>query len=97
MVPFLCYPVYAQEECMESGSICDRFVALKTRLNVLMCVDRLLDCLNKMSIIDDILPFLAEIQTTDVDVIMSLVGQCVLQCSVHIVIIVISKPCHLDN
>jgi len=58
---------------MQSGCC----VALKTRLNVLMCVDRLLDCLNKMSIIDDILPFLAEIQTTDVDIIMSLVGQSV--------------------
>jgi len=48
---------------------------LKTRLNVLLCIDRLLDCLNKMAIIDDVLPFLADIQTTDVDIIMSLVGQ----------------------
>lgn len=48
---------------------------VKTRLNVLACVDRLLDCLDKMAIIDDILPFLADIQTTEVDIIMTLVGQ----------------------
>jgi len=53
-------------------------VALKTRVNVLMCVDRLLDCLDKMAIIDDVLPFLADIQTSEVDVIMSLVGQCII-------------------
>jgi len=40
-----------------------------------MCVDRLLDCLDKMAIIDDVLPFLADIQTTDVNVIMPLVSQ----------------------
>ena len=53
-------------------------VVLKTQLNVLMCIDRLLDCLDKMAIIDDVLPFLADIQTTEVDVIMSLVGQLIL-------------------
>lgn len=60
-----------------SAVMCDCVAldAFKTRLNVLTCIDRLLDCLDKMAIIDDVLPFLAYIQTTDVEVIMSIVGQ----------------------
>jgi len=52
-------------------------------VNVLTFVDRLLDCLDKMAIIDDVLPFLADIQTTSVDVVMSLVGQHHRQYTVH--------------
>jgi len=48
---------------------------VKTRVNVLACVDRLLDCLDKMSIIDDVLPFLADIHTDNVQLVMPLVGQ----------------------
>ena len=51
--------------------MCVALRCAKTRVNVLACVDRLLDCLDKMAIIDDVLPFLADIQTTNVDVVMT--------------------------
>jgi len=52
-------------------------VRVQTRLNALECIDRLLDSLDKMIILDDVLPFLTDIQCSDVDIIMSIVGQCI--------------------
>ena len=46
----------------------------QTRLNALACIDRLLDSLDKMMILDEVLPFLTEIQGQDVDIIMSVIG-----------------------
>ena len=51
---------------------------VQTRLNALECIDRLLDSLDKMIILDDVLPFLTDIQCSDVDIIMSIVGRCFL-------------------
>jgi len=48
---------------------------VQTRLNALECIDRLLDSLDKMIILDDVLPFLTDIQCSDVDIIMCIVGQ----------------------
>lgn len=48
-------------------------VTWQTRLNALECIDRLLDSLDKMIILDDVLPFLTEIQCSDVDIIMAVV------------------------
>ncbi|ELU03322.1 hypothetical protein CAPTEDRAFT_140753, partial [Capitella teleta] len=47
---------------------------VRTRLNALACIDRLLDSLGKMMILDEVLPFLTEIQVQDVDIIMSVIA-----------------------
>ena len=46
----------------------------QARINALACIDRLLDCLDKMVIIDELIPFLAEIQCADVDITMAVIG-----------------------
>ncbi|KAH9505382.1 hypothetical protein Btru_058578, partial [Bulinus truncatus] len=46
---------------------------VKIRINALTCIDHLLDSLDKMLILDNILPFLANISAQDPDVIMSVV------------------------
>ena len=51
-----------------------RCYVLQTRLNALACVDRLIDSLEKMMIIEEVLPFLAEITCQDVDIIMAIIG-----------------------
>jgi SCY1-like protein 2 len=51
-----------------------RGFSCQTRLNALACIDRLLDSLDKMMILDEVLPFLTEIQVQDVDIIMSVIG-----------------------
>uniref|UniRef100_A0A2C9JL58 Protein kinase domain-containing protein n=1 Tax=Biomphalaria glabrata TaxID=6526 RepID=A0A2C9JL58_BIOGL len=47
---------------------------VKIRINALTCIDHLLDSLDKMLILDNILPFLANITAQDPDVIMCIVG-----------------------
>lgn len=51
-----------------------RSTDVRTRLNAVACIDKLIDCLDKMTIIDELIPFLTEIQCTDVAVIMAVVG-----------------------
>lgn len=46
----------------------------KTRLNALECLNRMLDYLDKMMILEEILPFLTDIQCSDADIIMTVVG-----------------------
>ncbi len=55
-------------------------VCCQTRLNALACIDRLLDSLDKMMILDEVLPFLTESQCQDVDIIMAVIGQCYHGC-----------------
>jgi len=50
-------------------------VQLQTKKNALECLSRLLDSLDKMVILEEVLPFLTEIQCSDVDIIMAVVGQ----------------------
>ncbi|GFO05052.1 scy1-like protein 2 isoform x5, partial [Plakobranchus ocellatus] len=47
---------------------------VRIRINALTCIDHLLDSLDKMLILDNILPFLANISGQDPDVIMCVVG-----------------------
>ncbi|XP_059143861.1 SCY1-like protein 2 [Physella acuta] len=47
---------------------------VKIRINALTCIDHLLDSLDKMLILDNILPFLANISGQDPDVVMCVVG-----------------------
>jgi len=47
----------------------------KTKQNALECLNRLLDSLDKMIILEEVLPFLTEIQCSDVDIIMAVIGQ----------------------
>ena len=51
--------------------LCDGL--LQTKLNALACIDRLLDSLDKMMILDEVLPFLTEMNCQDVDIIMSVI------------------------
>jgi len=43
-------------------------------VNALECINRLVSSLDKMIIIDDIIPFLTEIQCSDADIIMAVLG-----------------------
>ena len=53
---------------------CMHVWALQTKKNALECLSRLLDSLDKMVILEEVLPFLTEIQCSDVDIIMAVVG-----------------------
>ena len=53
--------------------VVDRLLLVQTRLIALECIDRLLDSLDKMMILDEVLPFLTDIQCSDVDIIMCIV------------------------
>ena len=57
-----------------------RSVPLQTRTNALECLNRLVDSLDKMMILEELLPFLTEIQCSDVDIIMAVVCTCVRHC-----------------
>lgn len=50
-------------------------IFLQIRINALTCIDHLLDSLDKMLILDNILPFLANISGQDPDVVMCVVGK----------------------
>ncbi|XP_060082197.1 SCY1-like protein 2 [Ylistrum balloti] len=47
---------------------------VRVRLNALSCIDYLLDSLNKMIILDEVLPFLTDITGHDPDIVMAVVG-----------------------
>ena len=51
---------------------------MQIRLNALACIDKLLDSLDKMMILDEVLPFLTNINCQDVDIIMSVIGNRVM-------------------
>lgn len=61
-----------------AGVIFDDF---QTRTIALECLNRLIDSLDKMMILEEVLPFLTEIQCTDVDIIMAVV--CTLFIDLH--------------
>ena len=46
------------------------------RLNALLCIDNLLESLDKMIILDELLPFLTDIQCQDAKIVMAVVGKC---------------------
>ena len=46
---------------------------LQTRANILLCLDRLLDGLEKMYIIEEVIPFLTDITCSDVDIIVAVI------------------------
>ena len=45
------------------------------RLNALLCIDNLLESLDKMIILDELLPFLTDIQCQDAKIVMAVVGR----------------------
>ena len=45
------------------------------RLNALLCIDNLLESLDKMIILDELLPFLTDIQCQDAKIVMAVVGK----------------------
>ena len=55
------------------------YCILQTKLNALACVDRLLDSLDKMTVLEEVLPFMTEITCSDVDIIMAQSGQSVFR------------------
>ncbi|CAG5114716.1 unnamed protein product, partial [Candidula unifasciata] len=57
----------------KAKSLFFRSNSVKIRVNALTCIDHLLDSLDKMLILDNILPFLANIPGQDPDVIMCVV------------------------
>ena len=61
----------------------------QTRLNALACIDRLIDSLDKMMILDEVLPFLTEISCQDVDIIMSVI--CTYLC--HVCMLMCLRAC----
>lgn len=56
---------------------------LQTKLNALACLDRLLDSLDKMIILDEVIPFMTEITCSDVDIVMSVTGKAIVVISWH--------------
>ena len=49
---------------------------MQARVNSLKCIDHLLDSLNKMIILDEVLPFLIEVTAyQDASIVMSVVGR----------------------
>ncbi|XP_046578667.1 SCY1-like protein 2 [Haliotis rubra] len=51
-----------------------RSTNVKLRINALTCIDHMLDSLDKMLILDEILPFLADVSCQDAEVVMTIVG-----------------------
>ncbi|XP_041357595.1 SCY1-like protein 2 [Gigantopelta aegis] len=51
-----------------------RSTNVKLRINALSCIDHMLDSLDKMIILDEVLPFLTDITCQDPDVVMHIVG-----------------------
>lgn len=48
--------------------------SFQLRINALTCIDHMLDSLDKMLILDEILPFLADVSCQDAEVVMTIVG-----------------------
>ena len=49
-------------------------VVCQMRINALACMDHLLESLDKMLILDDVLPFLTDITCQDPDVVVAVVS-----------------------
>jgi SCY1-like protein 2 len=46
------------------------------KINALLCIDKLLDKLDKMIILDEVLPFLTDITTyQDTEILMAVIGK----------------------
>ncbi|ESO03808.1 hypothetical protein HELRODRAFT_191964 [Helobdella robusta] len=45
-----------------------------TKLNALACLDRLIDSFDKMTVLEEVLPFLTEITCSDVDITMAIIA-----------------------
>ena len=45
------------------------------KVNALLCIDKLLDKLDKMIILDEVLPFLTEINYPDTEILMAVIGK----------------------
>ncbi|XP_025110543.1 SCY1-like protein 2 isoform X2 [Pomacea canaliculata] len=58
----------------KAKSLFFRSTNVKMRINALSCVDHLLESLDKMLILDDVLPFLTDITCQDPDVIVTIVS-----------------------
>lgn len=53
-----------------------RFCVLQMRINALTCINTVLDSLDKMIILDDVLPFLMDLTLgQDAKIVMSVVGE----------------------
>ncbi|CAE1329902.1 SCYL2 [Acanthosepion pharaonis] len=48
---------------------------VKMKINALTCIKKLLDSLDKMIILDEVLPFLTEISCQDAEVVMTIIGR----------------------
>jgi len=46
----------------------------QTRSTAVQCIGRLLNDIDKMIIVDEILPFLTDIQSSDAEIIMAVIG-----------------------
>ena len=55
---------------------------LQTKQNALTCIARLLDSLDRMIVLEEILPFLTDINSHDVDIIMIVLGMYVVSSSI---------------
>ena len=69
----LSHQIYLSSSGLYAGPITITLL-LQTKLNALACIDRLVDSLDKMMILDEVLPFLTDIPCQDVDIIMSVIG-----------------------
>ncbi|XP_076462131.1 SCY1-like protein 2 [Babylonia areolata] len=58
----------------KAKSLFCRSTNVKMRINALSCIDHLLDSLDKMLILDDVLPFLTDITCQDPDVVIAVVN-----------------------
>lgn len=66
---YLCLVAY------ESILFISCYLFAQIQLNALACIDKLLDSLDKMMILDEVLPFLTELKAQDVDIIMAIIGK----------------------
>ena len=59
------------------------FYYFQIRMNSLACIDKLLDSVDKMTILDEVIPFLTEITYQDTEVLMVVIGTSLLSLYVH--------------
>ena len=52
-------------------------------MNSLACIDKLLDSVDKMTILDEVIPFLTEITYQDTEVLMVVIGTIHLSLYLH--------------
>ena len=61
---------------------------LKIMVNVLQCVERILDKLDKSQIIDEVLPMLSEIRLSDPEIILRVVRESVFNFMLHLLYVI---------